>query len=168
MRAAPRMLGVTCLSANPPENNMPMWAYYANNGKGFCIEYRVENAKQIHMVSYEPKRIPIASILIDSFRETGDTNNVINTALFIQQLFMKHESWSHEEEYRFVCPLPVGHPGCKVEAKGAGLKVERIIAGKGCSEEHMRRLNEISNQLGCGDIYRVELSEDSFISIVRR
>ena len=33
--------GITCLSANSADY-LPMWAYYTNNHKGFCIEYDVE------------------------------------------------------------------------------------------------------------------------------
>ena len=51
---------------------------------------------------------------------------------------------------------------------GAGLKVNRIIAGMNCSKEHRDILNTISNELGCGDIYHVAMSQTSFISLVRR
>lgn len=48
---------------------MPMWAFYANNGRGFCIEYEVIYSNQIHKVFYEPDRIPLARIFADMMGE---------------------------------------------------------------------------------------------------
>lgn len=170
-------LGVTCFSEREPENNMPMWAYYSNNGRGFCIEYEVLSPKQIHKVSYEQNRISIARVLSDMVEEAWKNKKgqgisalklEFGSNVLSMQLFMKHESWNHEKEYRLVYPLVEGASGCKVESKNAGLKVNRVIAGQNCSMEHRKILNTISNTLGCGDVYHVEMSEDSFISIVRR
>lgn len=43
-------LRYTCLS-NTDENNMPMWAYYANNHQGFCVEYLQTLLLQIYYMS---------------------------------------------------------------------------------------------------------------------
>lgn len=170
-------MGVTCFSEKEPENNMPMWDYYANNGRGFCIEYEVISPNQIHKVFYEPDRIPLAIILTDMMGEfyknkkglvMDESKMEFCSNVIIMQLFMKHTSWQHEQEYRLVYPLSPGTTGCKVGIMGAGLKVNRIIAGMNCSKEHRDILNTISNELGCGDIYHVAMSQTSFISLVRR
>jgi len=38
-----------------------MWAHYANNHKGFCVEYRITNPKHLYPISYEAERVAIAS-----------------------------------------------------------------------------------------------------------
>lgn len=53
-----RDYGITCLSANDIDY-LPMWAYYTNNHKGFCIEYEVIKKDCIHEVLYEPERIKV-------------------------------------------------------------------------------------------------------------
>lgn len=42
--------GITCLSANSIDY-LPMWAYYTNNHKGFCVEYNVIK-KTVYMKYY--------------------------------------------------------------------------------------------------------------------
>lgn len=56
--------GVTCLSSNSIDY-LPMWAYYTNNHKGFCVEYEVIKKDCIHEVLYEPERIKVASLIIE-------------------------------------------------------------------------------------------------------
>lgn len=54
--------GITCLSSNNIDY-LPMWAYYTNNHKGFCIEYEIIKKDCIHEVLYEPERIKVASLI---------------------------------------------------------------------------------------------------------
>lgn len=56
--------GVTCLSSNSIDY-LPMWAYYTNNHKGFCVEYEVIKKDCIHEVLYEKERIKVASLIIE-------------------------------------------------------------------------------------------------------
>ena len=132
---------------------------------------------QIHKVFYEPDRIPLARIFVDMMGEfyknkkglvMDESKMEFCSNVIIMQLFTKHTSWQHEQEYRLVYPLSPGTTGCKVGITGAGLKANRIIAGMNCSKEHRDILNTISNELGCGDIYHVAMSQTSFISLVRR
>ena len=50
-----------CCFANPDEKhqNMPMWAYYANNHRGFCVEYKMVDSQKkfLYPVSYDPSRV---------------------------------------------------------------------------------------------------------------
>lgn len=56
--------GITCFSANATDY-LPMWAYYTNNHKGFCVEYELTEKTYVHEVLYETERIKIASLLMD-------------------------------------------------------------------------------------------------------
>ena len=53
-------------------NNLPMWAHYANNHKGLCLKYKVNNKMTIRNVIYESKPIDITKIFI-KFIEYRDT-----------------------------------------------------------------------------------------------
>ena len=44
-------------------NCLPMWAYYTNNYRGYCVEYDVIVPDIFFKVAYEPERIPVASII---------------------------------------------------------------------------------------------------------
>lgn len=146
--------GVTCLSSNSV-NYLPMWAYYANNHKGFCVEYEVIKKNCIHEVLYEPERIKIAS-LIFQYKEaiiSGQKEKASCYAKIISQnLFIKANTWKHEKEYRIVYPIDENSKGMNVPVYKLGMRTSRIVAGMNCSEDNKKKLNEISNSLGLGNI----------------
>ncbi|MBO5210647.1 MAG: DUF2971 domain-containing protein [Clostridia bacterium] len=145
---------------------LPMWAYYTNNFRGFCIEYEVQRPDAIFAIAYEPKRIPIASIfanffnefkkMIDHGEETNPEVEFYSTILRCQ-LHSKHNSWKHENEFRILYPL-IEKYGQNVNIKDVGLKTNRIIAGLNCATENKIILNEILNSLGCGNILESKIS----------
>jgi Protein of unknown function (DUF2971) len=59
---------VTCFSENF-NSNMPMWAHYSNNYKGFCIEYNIINSNNIFPVLYGEKRYATATIITNLLSE---------------------------------------------------------------------------------------------------
>lgn len=147
--------GVTCLSSNNIDY-LPMWAYYTNNHKGFCVEYEVIKKECIHEVLYEPERIKVASLILQSrdailSRQIEKTN--FYTALFLQNLFIKAKSWEHEKEYRIVYPIGDNSIGMNVPVYKLGMRTSRIVAGINCSEDNIMKLNKISNSLGVGNVY---------------
>ncbi len=161
--------GVLSLSAASLDC-LPMWAYYTNNFSGFCIEYEVERPDAIFAVSYEPKRIPIATIIANLYNEFSkmtrrsvETNSEVEFYLTVlrYQLHSKHKSWNHEKEFRILFPLLKG-TGKNVDIQSVGLKTSRIIAGLNCSDDNKEKLNTISNNLGCGNIFETKISGDSY------
>lgn len=159
--------GITCLSNNTVDY-LPMWAYYTNNHKGFCVEYEVIKKNCIHEVLYEPERIKVASLIFqcrDAVRNaiiTGQRDKAdFFSKLFLQNLFIKAASWKHEKEYRIVYPLDNGK-GMNVPVSKLGMRTRRIVAGINCSEENIARLNEISNELGLGNIYTSKIHPEEY------
>lgn len=159
--------GITCLSANPVDF-LPMWAYYTNNHKGFCIEYNVIKKDCIHEVIYEPERIKLASLLIrckDAMKETMLTGHREEAdrimKILLQNLFMKAKTWEHEKEYRIVYPIG-DEKGKSVSVSELGMKTSRIIAGIGCSKSNIERLDKISNDLGLGNCYQSRIHADKY------
>jgi len=154
-----KQFALVSLSAKAPDC-LPMWAYYSNNHRGFCVEYDVLKSDKLYAVSYEPKRIPIASLMTNIFISikemiaAGQTSNAdleFLRTIFSFQFCMKHHSWQHEEEYRVLYPISNTN-GINVQESSIGLHASRIIAGLNCSAEHKLKLNEISNAIGCGNI----------------
>lgn len=153
-------------------NCLPMWAYYTNNFQGFCVEYEVKNPSAIFPISYEPNRVPVARLILESLRTFKDMfdkhektgpDAEFYASIIRYQMFMKHESWKHEHEYRIIYPHnPKSEKGQNVELADLGLKTKRIIAGLYCSETNKNELTRISNKLGCGDIYCCKLSNEQF------
>lgn len=167
--------GVVSLSANDIDY-LPMWAYYTNNYQGFCIEYNVIKKDCIHEVLYEPKRIQVASLLLDYKKAVEEAmlsgakrTKAADTIgkILMQNLFIKAQTWKHEKEYRIAYQID-GLPGKNVEIRTLGMTTNKIIAGINCSEENIVRLNEISNKLGIGNVHRSKLSDIQYaLDIVR-
>ncbi|MDE6950497.1 MAG: DUF2971 domain-containing protein, partial [Lachnospiraceae bacterium] len=159
--------GITCLSSNNIDY-LPMWAYYTNNHKGFCVEYEVIKKDCIHEVLYEPERIKVASLILQSREAIKKAINLgqreqadFYLTLFLQNLFIKAKSWEHEKEYRIVYPLN-NNVGMNVPVNKLGMRTSRIVAGINCSENDVIRLNEISNELGLGNVYKSRVHPEKY------
>lgn len=149
---------------------LPMWAYYANNHKGFCVEFEVYNKAAIHKVFYENSRRDMTVFfekLIDAgidahekgLQNTPETKAL--TALMTQNFYFKSRDWSHEKEYRIVQTIH-NNKGERLPLSRFGLKTARIVAGMNCSEDSIRELNSISNELKCGNVWCSKKSDSRF------
>lgn len=146
-------------------NNMPMWAHYTNNHKGFCIEYGVYKPKFFYKVSYENERIEVNNIIMNTINlilkdiENGLTNKERNNLeMYNQILFhnsiIKHRSWKYENEYRLLLPkevlknfIPITETGGLVNNEVMGIKPTGIYIGMSATKNTRQRLIQISNKL---------------------
>ena len=163
------------LSANAPDN-LPMWAYYTNNHRGFCIEYDVINSGQICRLFYAPNRYNITNIFVDTLhsvfenikygREFPDDHEK-KMVIIKNRFYMKSDSWHHEIECRIIHMEKEEKIGVNIPIDSVGLKIRRIIAGVNCSAEHIARLQSISDSLGCGKITLAKVNEcsENFIDL---
>ncbi|PYE41502.1 DUF2971 domain-containing protein [Paenibacillus barcinonensis] len=83
--------------------NMPMWAHYASNHKGMCVEYNFSSldgendfSEQLFPVGYETDRYDITNLMRLSFQHPPDMR--IYLLYFLMQI--KHKSWAYEKEWR--------------------------------------------------------------------
>lgn len=143
--------GVGCFcNVDEKEQNMPMWAYYANNHSGFCVEYLIDRRvkKFMYPVSYDDTRAPgnaIIGNIIDQTLELikdgkGEDNmsgelNALNHMAYLS-LTSKHKSWKHEKEVRALVPRCYG--------EYLELLPKKIFIGINCNEVHKARLIEIA------------------------
>lgn len=151
----------TCLS-DTNEQNMPMWAYYANNHQGFCVEYILSDMqkKYIFPVSYESDRQCADSIVtrvinaFGKYKYEGIEPDGEDSAL-LQCLLLsfaaKHKSWSHENEYRII------HPDSDFP-----LIASKIYIGLNCKPEYAQDLLKIGEaSKGLCHIYQMTLERDN-------
>ncbi len=138
-------------------DNMPMWAHYANNHKGFCVEYKVNNPRLIFPISYEEDRTAIASIITNYINianklytgEIKEDNLEYQkyVHIFLHNAFIKHKSWLYEEEYRLAYTNFNSESitnGISISLQKLGLEVESIYIGMKCSKLNKNKLIEIA------------------------
>ncbi len=163
LSALQKNLKVSCFT-NTNEQNMPMWAYYANNHQGYCVEYELdeEQKKLIFPVLYENERRSgdwtIVSLL-DSVRNIKDKDKIKDDGFYfyLQILVLantvKHSSWFHEKEFRIMSPLDnffYANP-------------RKIYIGKDCEQKYKNKLVEIGkNSNGKCEVYQMTYNEENF------
>lgn len=152
-----------CFSnADEKQQNMPMWAYYANNHRGFCVEYHLQPHQKnyIFPVSYDGSRVNgnvlmvnLLSGIIQMVKEGKGSSQMpgdvsVHNQLAYLSLACKHASWKHEKEYRAMVPA----------AKGIYLDLEpcKIYVGLNCSKNHEKRLAQIAQSFSGCEIYKMQ------------
>ena len=162
-------LALASLSGNSFDS-LPMWAYYTNNYRGFCVEYEVVRPDYIFPISYVHNRVPIATIVANFYTEfqkmleRGEKTNedVEFYATILQhQFFLNHYSWEHEKEYRIIYPKG-DNSGLNVQLVNIGLRATKIVAGKDCSEPHLKQLKKIAEIIGCAPVLQTRISNTDY------
>ena len=158
---------ICCFSnAEEKQQNMPMWAYYANNHRGFCVEYHLHptQKKYIFPVSYDGIRVNgnvfmanLISGIVQMVKEGKDSSEMhgelsVYNQLAYLSLTCKHASWKHEHEYRALVPA----------IQGIYLDVEphKIYVGMNCSENHEKQLTEIAQSFNGCEIYKMQAAKN--------
>ncbi len=116
MRKFPgRFFKTTCLSENP--KSILMWSHYADQHKGFCIEYDFNKAigtdfplKHLLKVTYSDDMIAInLQTLIQGLRKKMDPNYMKDSAISqlsaetcLKAILTKNSAWEYEKEWRIV------------------------------------------------------------------
>lgn len=91
-------MGIACLSEF--DNSLLMWAHYADNHRGICVEYDLmEINKQLNFtpvpIIYSNDRV----CFNDLNPETAENDML---ALFLRSITSKSEDWSYEHEWRII------------------------------------------------------------------
>lgn len=147
-------LRICCFTENGV-NSMPMWAHYANNHSGYCVEYNMmENSKMrpfIFPVQYTDKRVEITSIFLKHFSKINEMiEKKVDEKVILEYIStfsyklvdvicyfvnIKHYSWEYEKEFR-----------CSIENKNKYITANptAIYIGKNCKEMYKNKLIEIA------------------------
>ena len=85
--------GIACFSIIP-YINMPLWANYANNHKGVCLQYNTENDKDffdgLSLIKYVEKLNQI------------EFNIAENQHRIMDVFYLKDKNWNYEKELRLI------------------------------------------------------------------
>ena len=90
--------GISCLSES--DSSLLMWAHYANNYKGMCVEYELlQISEQLKFspipVIYANEKISLNSLISENLgRDT--------MRLFVESITTKSPEWSYEKEWRII------------------------------------------------------------------
>lgn len=90
--------GISCLSEL--DDSLLMWAHYANNHKGFCVEYELlEINKQLQFtpipIIYSNEKVFVGSLFPQSLEKSI-------TKMIVDGLSTKSTEWSYEKEWRII------------------------------------------------------------------
>ena len=149
---------ITVASFTQNPNSMPMWAHYANNHNGFCVEYEIIKTNNLYPVLYTKERMSAQVLFVSLLM--GFVNQAENEEDKTLQHVLKHimllssykeESWSSENEIRliFINHLDeISNGGRLISCEEAGIRAKKIYIGVSCSKENEQTLISIANELG--------------------
>lgn len=129
--------GVVCLT--PRLDNLLMWAHYANNGQGFCIEYEVDWGHQTPDIRYVPVQYS------SSVPELCFSEAMFTPHQFLQRVMAsKHSDWAYEQEVRLVC---LNRKGESMALNPSFVRMTKLIAGYAMPEPLQEHLKQTASQL---------------------
>lgn len=130
--------GVVCLT--PQWDSRLMWAHYASQGKGFCIEYEVNWRENNPDVRYVP--VQYASEIPEfCFSEAMFTPH----QFLYRVIATKHADWAYEQEVRLVC---LTGKAKTVKLDSDFVRMTGLIAGHAMPEPLQAHLKETAARLG--------------------
>lgn len=154
--------------------SLPMWAFYANNHRGYCVKYKVLNKKIVWKIMYENNRMPIYSIPLHLFEEMDKSNRLgYETEELIYYRYLmymimntKHISWSAESEYRILYPVdkPIGQ---NVDNELLGLKATDVYVGVKCNAKYEKKIKAIcKHDIKCS-CWKAYVSETKILDFMK-
>lgn len=160
---------IGCFTENDVFNCMPMWAHYANNHRGFCVEYKINKPKFFYPISYELERAPAnvvymntTSLIIKDLSSKLNYDEKLKLDFYSHMLFhnstIKHKSWEYENEWRLLFPNIVSEKSGKlIDNDILGIDISGIYLGMCCEEIYSNKLKQIGKQLGV-DVYKMHFN----------
>ena len=170
---------IGCFSSNLT-NNMPMWAHYANNHTGFCVEYKIVNPELFYPIAYEPFRAPASGIYMNCLNlllkkeesplTTKEKSNLdFYLSLILHNSIIKSDMWKYENEYRlllhksYVSSTTIKN-GLSVDNNTIGIEISAIYLGLSCNQ-YKDRLIKIGRDLGI-KIYQMYFNDMSNYDLI--
>lgn len=161
-----------CFSQNP--NDMPMWAYYANEHRGFCVEYEIVDARHLYPVLYAENRLNTQGLFVELIyglfckEATAQDKATLFKHIMLLCSF-KDKSWKAEKEIRAIflnTKDEIPHKGRRCPCEEIGIKPTKIFIGVQCSEEHTQSLITNAKELGI-DYEICQLSTGENASVIK-
>ena len=169
-------------------NGLPMWAHYANNHRGFVVEFKTNSSKNnnLYKVKYIKKPLKISEIgqsrdkncdnIRDKYEkiflgqdekniiETFYNGAVISSKVKLEICRIKHDDWKYENEYRLIIPAGMNFLDDNVISFNyAKIQPTHIYAGMKCSLKNIRKLEKLSRIWAIGEPKQIMI-EDFYIN----
>lgn len=155
---------ILCLTSNPME--ILMWAHYAKEHCGICVEITFGDIKEIQYPIFPVKYVterPGLGILDFNGSGAGLFNNIY---------CKKYDKWDYEDEWRFIqnpnyLDDILNTPPLKLIGRVkdgllvSGFKISKIYLGKNISKDLFLEIKEISKERNI-DLVRVDLCKDKY------
>lgn len=98
---------VSCFTTSP--FSMLMWSHYANNHKGFCVEYdipipnkeNIELLQNLFPVIYSDERVSVLEQLLEDLRTPNVSEDVV-WSIYKYGLLTKSLPWGYQNEWRLI------------------------------------------------------------------
>ena len=128
-----------------------MWAHYANNYRGFCLEFEIVDPHNLWEVDYSYGKNPL-NCEIEGLRNDLLEDRITRERTFqcLEKLHIhwatsKYGDWEYEDEIRAL--FTDLDDESNVVYDKIGIKLSAIIIGHNCSIEHRKILLCIANSL---------------------
>lgn len=108
-------------------NNLKMWAQYANNHAGYCLEFDNDDTDPLF-------RMARTVIYDDSLEMDLTRRDHVKPVWYL----LKHPDWRCEEEVRIVVPTPMGGPVFTI----APHILNRVIIGRNMPPADVKRIRD--------------------------
>ena len=114
-----------------------MWSAYANEHKGFCVKYRLNEGfiHHIDTIDWSVRRLAPVKYVPDYTIDKSLTS--INS---YEAYNMKHKSWSDENEIRLLSYNTSTECDYFSEPMGKDAEIEEIIFGLLCPPKHRKQI----------------------------
>ncbi len=137
-------------------NNFPMWYYYADRYKGFCVEYDFSNLnadnqfqQALKPVIYLNRKFNLTKTLETAFNPDKISKGEMPAYYWLHTIgnLIKDESWEFEKEWRYI--------GFDDEFNKTGknidlpVKPSHIYCGKDMDNSNIDKLHDIAKELEC-------------------
>ena len=153
-------LKIACFSED--NNNLPLWGNYANNRKGFCVEYNFKSlgidsrfTEYLFPVFYAKDRLNCTFALKQTINTVFDGMYHPNIEILFYKNLVKHSSWGYEKEWRLIFWNE------KDDQVKMPIKPTAIYAGDQCAADDLNQLKIITKELGC-ELFQLKPSEPIF------
>ena len=120
---------ISCFSEK--KDSIIMWSHYADNHKGFCVEYNFKSLPYSDWITLLLYPVIYQDELLDVTEYMKKKNEYTNNLFSVRAAITKSKKWEHEKEWRMVMPFeffkheiewPIPRPtsiyaGAKIELK---------------------------------------------------
>jgi hypothetical protein len=152
--------GIKVCSFSERQDSIIMWSHYADEHRGFCIEYDMQTIalddlrrRMLFPMIYTDKLFDATKYFEAAMTDAGKFNNIFP----ILSAIYKSSEWAYEKEWRLVFPFGI----IPADSEFGMPTASRVFLGSWISEADSKTLQVLCRRrkIGC---LRMKLRNDSF------